>query len=453
MPPRRLFGTDGVRGVANEWPMTVETALKIGQGAAAVFRSKKRRPKIIIGKDTRLSCYMIENAIAAGICSMGVDVMLCGPLPTPGIAFLTRSMRCDAGVVISASHNPFEYNGIKLFSRHGFKLADEVEALIEAHVFGEETIDVRAKPDQVGKAFRIDDARGRYIVFVKNAFPDDLTLDGLSLVMDCAHGATYKVAPEVMEELGAKVLVVGDEPDGENINRDCGSLHTDHVAGLVGHYGADVGLAFDGDGDRVMMVDERGRIVDGDRVLGILAPWLAEQGRLESGCVVGTVMTNLGLEVMLKERGIELIRTQVGDRYVVEEMIKRQCNVGGEQSGHIIFLDHNTTGDGVISALQVLSVMKATGRPLSELADCFTPFPQVLINVRVTDKPDIFQIPALAKAASRAEAELGGRGRLLIRYSGTEPLLRVMIEGEDEDQINRLAGELSEIVERELGEH
>jgi phosphoglucosamine mutase len=270
--------------------------------------------------------------------------------------------------------------------------------------------------------------------------------------MDCAHGATYRVAPEVMEELGAKVTVIGDEPDGENINRDCGSLHMEHVVGLVTHYGADVGMAFDGDGDRVIMVDETGRIVDGDRILGILAPWLAEQGRLESGCVVGTVMTNMGLEVMLREKGIDLVRTQVGDRYVVEEMIKRQCNVGGEQSGHLIFLDHNSTGDGIISALQVLSVMKSTGRPLSELADCFTPFPQVLINVRVADKPDIYQVPALAKAAASAEAELGDRGRLLIRYSGTEPLLRVMVEGENQDQIDRLAGELAEIVDRELGQ-
>ncbi|MBU0514077.1 MAG: phosphoglucosamine mutase [Proteobacteria bacterium] len=451
MSARRLFGTDGVRGVANEWPMTVETALKIGQGAASVFRSPKRRAKIIIGKDTRLSGYMIENAIAAGICSMGVDVMLCGPLPTPGIAFLTRSMRCDAGVVISASHNSFEYNGIKLFSRHGFKLADEVEATIEAHLFGDESIETRAKAGQVGKAFRIEDARGRYIVFLKNAFPDDLTLDGLSLVMDCAHGATYKVAPAVMEELGAKIIVVGDEPDGENINRDCGSLHVDHVVGLVPHYGADVGLAFDGDGDRVIMVDDKGRIVDGDRILGILAPWLKRQGRLTSGCVVGTVMTNMGLEVMLREQGIDLVRTQVGDRYVVEEMLKRNCNIGGEQSGHIIFLDHNSTGDGIISALQVLSVMKDTGRPLSELADCFTAFPQVLINVTVKEQPDIFEVPALAKAAAAAEEELGSRGRLLIRYSGTEPLLRVMVEGEDDAQINRLARELAEIVARELG--
>ena len=447
----KLFGTDGVRGIANEPPMTVEMAMKLGQGMAYVLKAVKGRRKVIIGKDTRVSGYMIENAITGGICSMGVDALLVGPMPTPAIAFLTRSMRCDAGVVISASHNTFEYNGIKVFSRDGFKLPDELEARIEDYVLSTDVAQGGPTAGEVGKAARIDDARGRYIVFLKNTFPDDLTLDGTHMVMDCAHGATYKVAPMVMDELGAKLTVVGDEPDGTNINLDCGSLYPHHVAAMVKHRGADLGMAFDGDGDRLILIDEQGQVVDGDKVMGVIATWLFEQGLLGGGTVVATVMSNLGLEVALKRRGIGLVRAPVGDRYVVEEMRRLNCNFGGEQSGHLIFLDHNTTGDGILSALQMLMVMQRTGKRLSELASLVETYPQVLLNVEVREKRPIEEVAPVVSAMEKVETELGDRGRLLVRYSGTEPLLRVMIEGDDGDKIALLAEDVAEAVRRELG--
>ncbi|NOY45909.1 MAG: phosphoglucosamine mutase, partial [Deltaproteobacteria bacterium] len=381
---RKLFGTDGIRGVANVEPMTSETMVRVGRAAAHVFKERKEgRHRIVIGKDTRLSGYMLENALASGICSMGVDILLVGPLPTPGIAFITSSMRADAGVVISASHNPYQDNGIKFFDRDGFKLPDEVEAEIEAHVFNGELDHVRPTAEEVGKAFRVDDAVGRYVVYLKGTFPSHLTLEGIRIVVDCANGAAYRVAPAVFEELGAEVIPIGVNPDGTNINAECGSLHPECVADEVRARGAHLGIALDGDADRVIVVDERGNEVDGDHIMAICARDLAERGRLKGGAVVATVMSNLGLERSLAQVGLDLVRTQVGDRYVVERMRRDGYNFGGEQSGHLIFLDHATTGDGVLAALQLLGVVVNTGRPLSELARVMEAVPQVLQNVRV----------------------------------------------------------------------
>jgi phosphoglucosamine mutase len=439
---RRLFGTDGVRGTANVDPMTSETALRLGRALAHVSKRSPHRHKILIGKDTRLSGYMLETAMASGICSMGVDVLLVGPLPTPGIAFLTRSLRADAGVVISASHNPFQDNGIKLFSRTGFKLADEVEAEIEALVLGDRIDTLRPTREEIGKAFRIDDAVGRYNVFAKSTFPRHLTLDGLTVAIDCGHGAAYKVAPEVLEELGARVVALGVEPDGENINRDAGALHPEQLQAAVRAAGAHVGIALDGDADRAILVDEHGDLVDGDAVMALLATQLLERGELKQRTLVATVMSNLGLHVAMRERQIEVVTTPVGDRYVVEEMQRGGYNLGGEQSGHVVFLDHNTTGDGLITGLAVLALMVETGRPLSELRRVMRRFPQVLENLRVSSKPDVGTLPAVAAAIQHAERELGERGRVLVRYSGTEPLLRVMVEGEREAAIRRLADDI-----------
>ncbi len=439
---RRLFGTDGVRGTANVDPMNSETALRLGRALAHVSKRSPHRHKILIGKDTRLSGYMLETAMASGICSMGVDVLLVGPLPTPGIAFLTRSLRADAGVVISASHNPFQDNGIKLFSRTGFKLPDDVEAEIEALVSGDAIDTLRPTREEIGKAFRIDDAVGRYNVFAKNTFPRHLTLDGLTVAVDCGHGAAYKVAPEVLEELGARVVSLGVDPDGQNINRDCGALHPGHLQEAVRRAGAHVGIALDGDADRAILVDERGEIVDGDAVMALLATQLKSRGELKHDTLVATVMSNLGLHVAMRERRIQLLTTPVGDRYVVEEMQRGGYNLGGEQSGHVVFLDHNTTGDGLITGLAVLALMVQSERPLSELRQVMRRFPQVLENLRVTSKPDVETLPAVATAIRHAESELGDRGRVLVRYSGTEPLLRVMVEGEREPAIRKLADDI-----------
>jgi phosphoglucosamine mutase len=439
---RRLFGTDGVRGTANVDPMTSETALRLGRALAYVSKRSPRRHKILIGKDTRLSGYMLETAMASGICSMGVDVLLVGPLPTPGIAFLTRSLRADAGVVISASHNPFQDNGIKLFSRSGFKLADEVETEIEALVRGDRIDALRPTREEIGKAFRIDDAVGRYNVFTKSTFPRHLTLDGLTVAVDCGHGAAYKVAPEVLEELGAHVVALGIDPDGENINRDSGALHPEQLQAAVRTAGAHVGIALDGDADRAILVDEHGDLVDGDAVMALLATQLDERGELKQRTLVATVMSNLGLHVAMRERQIGVVTTPVGDRYVVEEMQRGGYNLGGEQSGHVVFLDYNTTGDGLITGLAVLALMVETGRPLSELRRVMRRFPQILENLRVSSKPDVGTLPAVAAAIQRAERELGDRGRVLVRYSGTEPLLRVMVEGEREPAIRQLADDI-----------
>lgn len=450
--PRKLFGTDGIRGIANVEPMTVETAMRIGRGTAYLFKGKTgHRPKIVIGKDTRLSGYMLENAIASGVCSMGVDVLLVGPLPTPGIAFITRSMRADAGVVISASHNPFQDNGIKIFSSDGFKLPDELEARIEALVSSNEMDLLRPTAQEVGKAFRVDDAKGRYIVFLKSSFPAELTLEGMKVIVDCANGAAYKVAPLVLEELGAQVIPLGVEPNGENINKGCGALYAELICKVVRQEGADLGIALDGDGDRAVFCDEKGRMVDGDRVMAMAALDLDAKGRLNHRTVVSTVMSNMGLEVALRRRQIRLIRTAVGDRYVVEEMQRGGFNLGGEQSGHILFLDHTTTGDGIITALQVMSLMCRKGRPLSELSSVMESYPQVLRNIPVRDRRPVEEIPGLPGMIRLAQERLGDEGRILIRYSGTEPFLRVMVEGQDDGLINLIASDLEEVVRKSIG--
>jgi phosphoglucosamine mutase len=449
---RKIFGTDGIRGIANVDPMTTEMMVKVGRAAAHIFKERgKGRHRIVIGKDTRLSGYMLENALASGICSMGVDVMLVGPLPTPGIAFITTGMRADAGVVISASHNPFQDNGIKFFRRDGFKLPDAMEQDIERHVFGELIEHVRPTATEVGKAYRIDDAVGRYIVHLKSKFPSGLTLEGLKIVVDCANGAAYKVAPAVFEELGAEVITIGVDPDGENINDGCGSLHPEYVAKRVVAEGAALGIALDGDADRLILVDERGRIVDGDHIMAICALALQERGELVKNTVVSTVMSNMGLEIALAEKGIKLERTDVGDRYVVERMREGGFNLGGEQSGHLVFLEHATTGDGTLAALMVLSGMAQSGQPLSELAKAMTALPQTLKNVMVTEKAPLEDLPEVQAAIGQAEEQLGSRGRVLVRYSGTEAKMRIMMEGENEDEIVRLTDHIASIVIDKIG--
>ena len=448
---RQLFGTDGVRGVANIEPMNSETALRLGRAVAYVFRTADRRHKIIIGKDTRVSGYMLETAMASGICSMGVDVLLVGPMPTPGIAFLTRSLRADAGVVISASHNPFQDNGIKFFSSQGFKLPDDLELEIERLVLDTDIDHLRPTAEHIGKAFRIDDALGRYNVFVKNTFPRDLTLDGLRVVVDGAHGAAYRVAPEVLAELGATVTTIGCEPDGENINRDCGATAPGALQHAVLEHRAHVGIALDGDGDRCLLVDESGTLVDGDALLAIAARELAEAGRLNQRTLVTTHMSNFGLELAMGELGITVVKTQVGDRYVLEEMLRGGYNLGGEQSGHILFLDQATTGDGLITALVILGIMRAREASLSTLARVMQKFPQVLINVPVREKRELTELPAVQARLHAVERALGGRGRVYVRYSGTEALARVMVEGQDLAQVEAYAADIAGAVQAALG--
>ncbi|MBM4262129.1 MAG: phosphoglucosamine mutase [Deltaproteobacteria bacterium] len=472
---RRLFGTDGVRGVANEEPMTSEMALKLGRAIAKVLsdpiahqrpdsgrsmppsssmlysENEKHRYKILIGKDTRLSGYMLETALASGISSMGADVLLVGPLPTPGVAFLTRSMRADAGVVISASHNPFEDNGIKFFSWDGFKLPDQVEARMEEMIFSGETDRARPTGSEIGKAYRISDAVGRYNVFVKNSFPRNRTLEGLKIVVDCGHGASYKVVPEVLTELGAHVLPIGVQPDGENINRRCGALHPENARDVLLHEQADIAIALDGDADRAIFVDETGDILDGDQVLAMCAFDMLEKGTLKGNTVVATVMSNLGLELALKPKKINLLRTEVGDRYVVERMLEGDYSLGGEQSGHILFLDHNTTGDGAITCLQVLALMVEKSKRLSELKQAMTRLPQVLVNVIVQERRDFGRMPKVTKKIAEVEQALNGRGRTLIRYSGTEMLARVMLEGEQEPKIRAMAEDIANEIRAEIG--
>ena len=445
-PTRKLFGTDGVRGVANIHPMTTETAMQIGRAIAFLVKDKKKGHHIVIGKDTRLSGYMIENALAAGICSMGVNVQLLGPLPTPGIAFITTSMRADAGVVISASHNPFQDNGIKIFSRDGFKLPDSKEFEIEELIFSQKMEALRPVADEVGKASRIDDSKGRYIVYLKNTFPRRYTLDDFHIVLDCANGATYKVAPYVFTELGAKVTTIGVDPDGKNINHNCGALHPEVMAEKVKQVGADIGLALDGDGDRLIVCDEKGQVVDGDHIMAICAKELLQSRRLRKKTLVTTVMSNMGLEEAVKRMGASMIRTQVGDRYVVEEMRRKNYSFGGEQSGHLVFLDYNTTGDGILAALQLLAVMIKKNKPLSELAKIMTTYPQVLENVRMAAKITPELIPGFPEALAGAEKQLGERGRILVRPSGTEPVIRIMVEGQDEKEISSIALELSDVI-------
>lgn len=445
---KKLFGTDGIRGVANIYPMTTEIAMQVGRAIAFQVKNHAKGHRIVIGKDTRLSGYMIENALAAGICSMGVDVLLVGPLPTPGIAFITTSMRADAGVVISASHNPFQDNGIKIFSSDGFKLSDEYEADIEELIFSQKMAALRPVADEVGRARRIDDARGRYIVFLKNTFPQKYTLDGFHIVLDCAHGATYGVAPHVFEELGAKVTTFGVNPDGKNINKDCGALHPEHMAEVVRQTGADIGLALDGDGDRLIVADEKGRIIDGDHVMAICATELMRQRKLKKKTLVATVMSNMGLEVAMQQMGGHMVRTKVGDRYVVEEMRKNGYSFGGEQSGHLVFLDYITTGDGTLAALQLLAIMKKQRKPLSELATIMESFPQVLKNVRTSSRMEVEHIPDFLATVKKMEHKLGNTGRILVRPSGTETLIRVMVEGQNETLIHAMADELCSMVSK-----
>lgn len=450
---KKLFGTDGVRGVANIHPMTTETAMQLGRAAAYIFKSSsKRRHRIVIGKDTRLSGYMLESALVAGICSMGVDVLLVGPLPTPGIANITKSMRADAGVVISASHNPFQDNGIKFFSADGYKLPDEIELKMEKLLDSKKIEALRPTATEVGKAFRIDDAAGRYIVFLKNSFPPELDLAGLKIVLDCGNGAAYKVAPAVFEELGAEVIPLGVKPNGTNINAGCGSLHPEVISEAVKQHRADIGIALDGDADRVIVCDEFGNEVNGDQIMAICATDMIARKQLKKKTLVATVMSNMGLDIALRKVGGKIIKTAVGDRYVVEEMRKGGYNLGGEQSGHLIFLDNNTTGDGVLAALQLLAVMRRREKPLSELAEVMIPLPQVLVNVRVRERQDIMTISPVASAIKGVEEKLGNEGRVLIRYSGTEPLLRIMLEGQDKYEITGWANEIADLVKQQIGE-
>jgi phosphoglucosamine mutase len=442
--PRRLFGTDGIRGVANRAPMDAVTALRLGQAAGRFFNRGGHRHRVVIGKDTRLSGYMLEPALTAGFVGAGMDVVLVGPLPTPAIALLTRSLRADLGVMISASHNGYEDNGIKLFGPDGLKLSDAQEMSIEA-LMGGDLASALAAPAKLGRASRLEDAPGRYIEAVKASFPRGHSLEGLRIVVDCAHGAAYRVAPTVLWELGAEVVSIGVAPDGFNINKGCGSTAPAALATLVRERRADLGIALDGDADRLVLVDETGAVVDGDQILALVASSWAAQGRLRGGSVVATVMSNLGLERFLKEKGLDLLRTKVGDRYVGEAMRERGCNLGGEQSGHLILSDHGTTGDGLVAALQVLAVLVEERRPASELLRRFTPLPQKLVNVRHAGGSPLAD-PRVTDAISAAEAELGARGRVLIRASGTEPVIRVMVEAEEQALVEDLTARLAEII-------
>jgi phosphoglucosamine mutase len=448
-----LFGTDGIRGRANVWPMTPEVILEVGRALATVFRlgpGGDRAHRVLIGKDTRLSGYMLEDALASGLCSMGVEVLQVGPIPTPGLAFLTSDMRCEAAAMISASHNPFEDNGVKFFSSDGFKLPDDLEEQIESLVFSEELARFRPGGSQIGRARRIDDALGRYIVFLKRTCPG-LGLEGLRIVVDCANGASYKVAPTVLEELGAEVISIGTEPNGTNINDGYGALHPQTVGRAVRRYRADLGIALDGDADRVVFADESGEAVHGDSVLAMCALEMHRAGQLRHDTVATTVMSNLALEHALAREGVKLVRTDVGDRYVVEAMRRADLNFGGEQSGHVVFLDHNTTGDGMLTALQVLAILRRRARPLSELAGIVDPLPQVLRSVRVREKLPLANLPELGALVQRIESDLGTRGRLLVRYSGTESVARVMLEGEEPARIEAFAAEVCELIGRLIG--
>ena len=448
----RLFGTDGVRGKANVHPMTAETALALGQAAAHVFRSRREgRRRIVIGKDTRLSGYLFEDALAAGISSMGVDVIQVGPMPTPGLAFLTADMRCDAGVMITASHNPFQDNGIKFFGHDGYKLPDEIETRMENLVASGELGAQLARSEDVGQATRIDDATGRYVVSLKNTFPKGESLDGMRVVLDCAHGAAYRVGPTVLTELGAEVIAQGVAPNGRNINEGVGSLFADRIADLVRESGAEIGIALDGDADRAILVDEKGAVLDGDQVLAVCAQDLVERGKLSGGAVVATVLSNLGLEKSVEGMGLELVRTPVGDRHVVEAMRAGGYNLGGEQSGHVVFREHATTGDGLITALQVLARMRLTGKPLSELRRVFERFPQTMITVGVAEKPPLETLPSVTDLIGEIEKSMAGSGRVLVRYSGTEPAVRVMVEGSDEQRVGEYAEEIAGELARCLG--
>jgi phosphoglucosamine mutase len=446
----RLFGTDGLRGAVNVWPMTADVALRLGIAAGVRFRRGLHLHKVVIGKDTRLSGYMFESALTAGLCAAGMNVIMTGPLPTPAISFLTRSMRADLGVVISASHNPFYDNGIKFFDADGYKLPDQIENEISEMVLDAGMAWPYPDRGNIGRTTKIEDAGGRYIVYTKSSFPAQLTLAGLRIVVDCANGASYKVAPLALEELGAEVIRIGATPNGLNINEHCGSLHPEVVAAKVREVRADVGLALDGDADRLIVVDENGDILDGDQLMAICAQAMMARGELPGNLLVATAMSNMALEIFMRACGGRLLRTAVGDRYVVEAMRQEDAMLGGEQSGHLIFRQYSTTGDGLLAALQILRIMLEREKPLSELAGLLTLFPQRLVNVRVEKRLPFDERPEIGKAVARIEDALGGRGRVLLRYSGTEALCRVMVEGEDEDKVKLYAAELADIVTREL---
>ena len=454
----KLFGTDGVRGVANVEPVTAETALKLGRAAAHVFTQlnprtlpEGTRPKIVLGKDTRLSGYMLENALVAGITSLGVDVLIIGPLPTPGVAYITRSLRADAGIVLSASHNSYEDNGIKFFRHDGYKLDDQIEEQIEQLVFSGEIDSVRPTAKKIGRARRIDDALGRYVEFAKASFPRGMSLEKMRIAVDVANGAAYKSTPCILRELGADLIVAHNEPNGTNINADCGSTHPQEIQRIVKETGVEVGITHDGDADRVLLCDENGEIVDGDEILAIAATDLLGAGRLRENTLVATVMSNFGLDEAINSAGGKVLRTKVGDRYVIEEMVKRDLNVGGEQSGHMIFRDFGTTGDGIVCALQILRIMKSTGKPLSELKRCLTKYPQAQRNLKVKEKPPLEKLSDVMKLVGDAEKELNGKGRVLLRYSGTEPKIRLLIEGRELAQIDRQADRIADAIQSAIG--
>lgn len=456
---RRIFGTDGVRGRANVEPVTAETALKLGRAAAHVFKhleshSRSRgKHRIVIGKDTRISGYMLENAISSGILSMGVDVLFIGPLPTPGVAYVTRSLRADAGIVITASHNPYDDNGIKFFGADGYKLADNIEEKIENLVFSGEIENIRPTADEIGKAVRIEDALGRYIEYAKTSIPKGMTLDGMRIVVDCAHGAAYKATPCVLRELGAETYIYGNQPDGKNINKDCGSMHPSLLCQKVREHGAHIGIAHDGDADRLILCDEKGRLIDGDDIMAIAALDMLSEVTLAEKTLVSTVMSNAGLDAAIIEAGGKVVRTAVGDKNVIDEMLKCGYNFGGEQSGHMIFRDYSTTGDGLVSALQVLRIMKAKDKSLSELSRCWVRYPQLVTNIRVREKLPFEELDEVLDLVKKAEAEVKPTGgRVLLRYSGTEPKARLLIEGRDGVVLERWSQKISTAIKRQIGD-
>ncbi|MCX6923896.1 MAG: phosphoglucosamine mutase [Verrucomicrobia bacterium] len=456
--PRKIFGTDGVRGTANIEPVTAETALKLGRAAGHVFKTLEGRPrgrgrhKIVLGKDTRLSGYMLENALSSGILSMGVDVLFIGPLPTPGVAYVTRSLRADAGIVITASHNPYDDNGIKFFRADGYKLDDKIEYQIESLVFGGEIENIRPTADAIGKAVRNDDALGRYIEHAKASFPRGMTLEGLRIVVDCAHGAAYKSTPCVLRELGAEVIVYGNQPDGKNINTECGSMHPTLMCQKIWEHRADLGLAHDGDADRVLLCDEKGMLIDGDDIMAIAGLDLLAQGTLAEKTLVNTVMSNAGLEAAMSAAGGRVVSTRVGDRQVIDEMLRHGYNFGGEQSGHLIFRDYSSTGDGLVAALQILRIMRAKELPLSKLAQCWTRFPQIVTDIIVREKRPFEELDEVGQLVVTAEAELKPQsGRLLLRYSGTEPKARLLLEGRDRATLEKWTHRITEAIKRQVG--
>jgi phosphoglucosamine mutase len=456
--PKKIFGTDGVRGRANIEPVTAETALKLGRAAAHVFKHLQSQPrghgrhKIVLGKDTRLSGYMLENALSSGILSMGVDVLFIGPLPTPGVAYVTRSLRADAGIVITASHNPYDDNGIKFFRADGYKLDDKIEYDIESLVFSGEIENIRPTAEDIGKAVRIDDALGRYIEQAKASFPRGMTLEGMRIVVDCAHGAAYKSTPCVLRELGADVIVYGNQPDGQNINKDCGSMHPNLLCKKIWEHRADVGLAHDGDADRILLCDETGKLVDGDDIMAVAALDLIARDGLKEKTLVSTVMSNAGLDAAIEAAGGRVVRTDVGDKNVIDEMLRQGFNLGGEQSGHMIFRDFSTTGDGLVAALQMLRIMKAKKLPLSQIVRCWTRFPQQVTNILVREKRPFAELDGVNKLVAEAEGELKAQGgRLLLRYSGTEPKARLLLEGREATVLEKWSRQIAEAVKKQVG--